>query len=65
MSLVEQAFRCVALHLVIIGLTTAGCTSARFAPPPAATVRSPEPIRQPLGGPYTRQREDEEFGQSR
>jgi hypothetical protein len=52
--------------IIIIGLTITGCShSARFAAPPAAAVRSPEPTRLPTGGPFTREREDREFGQAR
>ena len=53
-------------------LATAGCTSSRFTPPPAAIVRSPATVIPPTGaikpstgGPYTREREDQEFGQPR
>jgi hypothetical protein len=49
-------------------LATAGCTSSRFSPPPATSVSSPDMAptgaRKPsTGGPYTREREDQEFGQ--
>jgi hypothetical protein len=49
--------------LALLALVVAGCTSARFAAPPAVTV-APTPMKPaPLGGPYTREREDREFGQ--
>jgi hypothetical protein len=47
---------CAVAYLVV------GCTSARFTPPPAATIRSPEPIRPQAREPFTREREDREFG---
>jgi hypothetical protein len=50
-------------------LATTGCTSARFTPPPAATIRTPaataSPTMRSTDGPYTREREDREFGEER
>jgi hypothetical protein len=49
-------------------LATAGCTSSRFMPPTTAPVSSPDMAptgagKPSTGGPYTREREDQEFGQ--
>jgi len=61
----KPMIRTLALALL---LATAGCTSSRFTPPPAAIVSSPAipptgAIKPSTGGPYTREREDQEFGQ--
>jgi hypothetical protein len=59
------------LALAIIAATVAGCTSSRFAipPPPQAAPQAaapqPVPKARPTDGPYTREREDQEFGQPR
>jgi hypothetical protein len=51
------------LAAALCALLTAACTSARFAAPPTATTVAPSPMKPaPLGGPYTREREDREFG---
>jgi hypothetical protein len=51
----------VVVSVCALLLTSAGCTSARFAAPPAATVMQPQAKSPPTGGPYTREREDREF----
>jgi hypothetical protein len=57
------------LLVLALLLATAGCTSSRFMPPTAAPVGSPDmaqptgAIKPSTGGPYTRTREDQEFGQ--
>jgi hypothetical protein len=56
--------------VIIFGLAVSGCVSpARFAPTPPQVQATPQP-QQPradqhrdLGGPFTREREDREFGQ--
>jgi hypothetical protein len=53
----------ITLALIIAGLlVTGGCTSSRFAPHPPAATAMPQIKSPPTGGPYTRQREDEEYG---
>jgi hypothetical protein len=58
--------------VIVLGLTVTACTTARFAPtppqvqPPGQARGSPQqqpPSHRDLGGPYTRDREDREFGQ--
>ncbi len=48
---------------IALALLTAGCShSARFSTPPTATAV--QPYKAPsTSGPYTREREDREFGQ--
>jgi hypothetical protein len=52
--------------VVLAAFSLTACTSARFAPLPPqvqATPQQPHAGQQKdLGGPYTREREDREFG---
>jgi hypothetical protein len=51
---------------LLLAATAAGCTSARFvptAPQQAAPLQVPSAPKASTGGPYTREREDREFGQ--
>jgi hypothetical protein len=56
-----------ATAIVILALAVTACTTARFAPtPPQAQATPQQPPagqHQDLGGPYTREREDREFGE--
>jgi hypothetical protein len=46
-----------------LALLTAGCTSQRFASPPETLMQvQPQTKAPPSGGPYTREREDREYG---
>jgi hypothetical protein len=54
-----------ALMLAAAACTVTACTTARFAPTPPqlqATPQQPRAGQKDLGGPYTREREDREFG---
>jgi hypothetical protein len=54
----------IELLVLALLLATAGCTSSRFMPPSAAPGMAPTGASKPsTGGPYTREREDREFGQ--
>lgn len=52
--------------VIALGLTMAGCSTARFAPTPSQQgyqqVIPRQQPRQPLDGPFDRAREDREFG---
>jgi hypothetical protein len=59
--------KCLIIPLITLGL--AGCASPqRFQAPPQTQIITPQPQQPPagqhrdLGGPYTREREDREFG---
>jgi hypothetical protein len=52
------------LLALILATMAAGCaSSARFGTPPRAEAPRLDRQAPPLGGPYTREREDREFGQ--
>jgi hypothetical protein len=52
------------LVALLLAVTVAGCaSSARFGTPPRAEAPRLDRQAPPLGGPYTREREDREFGQ--
>jgi outer membrane PBP1 activator LpoA protein len=51
--------RALTLVALLLATALAGCVSQRFAAP----VRQPQAAPQASSGPYTREREDREFGQ--
>jgi hypothetical protein len=55
--------------VILAAFSVTACSTARFAPTPPQVQATPQP-QQPradqhrdLGGPFTREREDREFGQ--
>ena len=64
----EKRLKVVRVAALLLATALAGCVSQRFAPAQPQRFNAPAPYVQTeprqTGGPYTREREDREFGSS-